>query len=1070
MERYSETLTLRSRYVERRKAMAELRNRLETALKGRYTIGREIGRGGMAIVYLARDVRHGRDVALKVLRPELAATLGPDRFLQEIRLAAGLAHPHILPLHDSGEADGCLFYVMPFVPGESLRDRLESEGQLPLVDALAIAREIADALDYAHRAGVVHRDIKPENILLQAGHAVVSDFGIARAISAAGSRRVTAVGTTVGTPDYMSPEQAAGAGPIDGRSDIYSLGCVLFEMLAGTPPAALTPPEGPAAGPLRPRDRLAELVALRPSVPPAVAGVVTRMLAPAPGDRFATGAEAAEALAAPGDVWTPRSVLAQRRRRVGIGLLATGMLTVAGVVELPKVLDTELDPSLYAVVPFGTPAGTASPVLNGNEGAVLLRQAMRQWVDVRLADPLRISETIARTGEPVVTLTRAEQVARSVRAGRLLWGEQSHGMGDSIAITVSLYDLTGRGRVLKSYTVQVDRLGTILLLRFRELADSLLLGVSDAGASLGGSVGTNVLGALYAYAAGENALARWDLDSAQRAFTASLALDRNFPQAHLWLAQALAWAGQPADAWRYHAATAASSPQRLRFRDRPLAAALAALGAGQYPEACADYRQALARDSLVFAAWLGLGECLRQDHAVVRDPSTPAVWRWRSSLRAAESAYERALAVVPSAAFHFRPLSRMANTLFVDAVSVRVGVALPPDSGLFYAYPSLAQDTLAFIPIPAERFATSPEPPTTGAAVAGGQEQLLALVKRWIREFPDSSQPYQEMAISLELFGALDGPGGVEASALAAAQRALATARADADRVYSTVLQVRLLVKLGRYDEAQRLAADGLARWGRDPVAAYAPEIASLAVLLGKPRQAAAAATGWAEAMQQNPAFSSVPLQVLEASAALRAYSAVGGPRDSIAALAARLETQVLVHPRPSSVPQSAWCWVTLEPRAEAFPVLRRLPDMSRCSGTAMLTMQQALARGETTAVRAEFSSSPERSAQPGELAMEHVYHEAWLLLQVGDTATAIAFVDHYLAGLAALRRTAILDQPAQAAALVRVMALRAELASLAGDQDTARRWAQPVATLWRDADAELQPLVVKMRGLAGSN
>ncbi|HEY6110264.1 MAG TPA: serine/threonine-protein kinase, partial [Gemmatimonadales bacterium] len=184
--------------------MAELRNRLENALAGRYAIGREIGRGGMAIVFLARDLRHGRDVALKVLRPELAITLGPERFLQEIRLAAALAHPHILPLHDSGDADGLLYYVMPFVPGESLRDRLEREGQLPLVDALAIAREIADALDYAHRAGVVHRDIKPENILLQEGHAVVSDFGIARAISAAGSR-MTAVGTTVGTPDYMSP-------------------------------------------------------------------------------------------------------------------------------------------------------------------------------------------------------------------------------------------------------------------------------------------------------------------------------------------------------------------------------------------------------------------------------------------------------------------------------------------------------------------------------------------------------------------------------------------------------------------------------------------------------------------------------------------------------------------------------------------------------------------------------------------------------------------------------------------------------------------------------------------------
>jgi serine/threonine-protein kinase len=283
--------------------MTELRNRLESALAGRYTIGREIGRGGMAIVYLAHDLRHDRDVALKVLRPELAATLGPDRFLLEIKLAAGLSHPHILPLHDSGEADGCLYYVMPFVPGESLRDRLEKQGQLPLVEALEIAREIADALDYAHRAGVVHRDIKPENILMESGHAVVTDFGIARAISKAGDR--TGPGIAVGTPDYMSPEQSAGARDVDGRSDLYSLGCVLFEMLAGRPPLAITPPEGPGARPAGPRDRLGELELLRPSVPPEVSRVVARLLALDPRDRFDTAAEAAEALRAPGNAQSP---------------------------------------------------------------------------------------------------------------------------------------------------------------------------------------------------------------------------------------------------------------------------------------------------------------------------------------------------------------------------------------------------------------------------------------------------------------------------------------------------------------------------------------------------------------------------------------------------------------------------------------------------------------------------------------------------------------------------------------------------------------------------------------------
>src|SRR5438067_12442417 len=216
--------------------LADLIARLQAALADRYTIERELGRGGMATVYLAQDRKHHRRVAIKVLKPELAAALGPERFLQEIEIAAGLTHPHILPLHDSGEATGLLYYVMPYVEGETLRNRLDRAGQLPVAEAVQITREVADALSHAHRHDVVHRDIKPENILLEAGHAVVSDFGIARAITAAAGGSLTGTGLALGQPGYMSPEQASGTDPIDGRSDVYSLGCVLYEMLAGEPP------------------------------------------------------------------------------------------------------------------------------------------------------------------------------------------------------------------------------------------------------------------------------------------------------------------------------------------------------------------------------------------------------------------------------------------------------------------------------------------------------------------------------------------------------------------------------------------------------------------------------------------------------------------------------------------------------------------------------------------------------------------------------------------------------------------------------------------------------------------
>src|SRR4026209_1972440 len=217
--------------------------RLRATLADTYSIDRELGRGGMATVYLAQDAKHERLVALKVLHPDLAATLGPDRFLREIKLAARLNHPHILPLHDSGEASGFLYYVMPYVEGESLRERLDRDHQLPVDEAVHHARAIASALDYAHRQGIVHRDIKPENVMLYEGEAMVMDFGIAKALSAAGSETLTQTGMMVGTPAYVSPEQAAGEANLDRRSDQYSLACMLYEMISGERPLSGPTPQ-----------------------------------------------------------------------------------------------------------------------------------------------------------------------------------------------------------------------------------------------------------------------------------------------------------------------------------------------------------------------------------------------------------------------------------------------------------------------------------------------------------------------------------------------------------------------------------------------------------------------------------------------------------------------------------------------------------------------------------------------------------------------------------------------------------------------------------------------------------
>ena len=274
--------------------MADVLEQLRAALGDRYEVDRLVGEGGMATVYLATDLRHGRKVAIKTLRAELAASIGADRFLREIRVAANLQHPNVLGLYDSGEANGILFYVMPFIEGESLRARLNREQQLPLHDAVRITREAAEALAYAHEHGVVHRDIKPENILLQNGHALVADFGIARAVDAAGEK-LTQTGMAVGTPHYMSPEQSLGADHADGRSDIYSLGCVLYELLAGQPPF-----DGPNSRAILARHAMEQVPSIRivrQSVPEELEDAVLQALEKTPADRFQKMSELADLLA-----------------------------------------------------------------------------------------------------------------------------------------------------------------------------------------------------------------------------------------------------------------------------------------------------------------------------------------------------------------------------------------------------------------------------------------------------------------------------------------------------------------------------------------------------------------------------------------------------------------------------------------------------------------------------------------------------------------------------------------------------------------------------------------------------
>jgi serine/threonine-protein kinase len=540
--------------------VADLREQLQSGLDDRYRLERELGRGGMATVYLAHDLKHDRQVALKVLHAELAASLGPERFQREIRTTARLQHPHILPVLDSGEAAGQLWYTMPYVEGESLRDRLRREGgeslrdrlrregQLPLDDALQIAREVADALGYAHSQGIVHRDIKPENILLSRGHALVADFGIARALQMTDAEHLTATGLAIGTPAYMSPEQAGGASSVDGRSDLYSLGCVLYEMLTGEVPYTGRTPQAVIAK--RVLEPLPHVRTLRASVPQAVEQAISRALAVTPADRFTTAAEFAVALTQrltdPGLTSTPTAPqpTAGRWRRVsrGVATLALGVLLGLGV--LLAWLRTRPEPGVagpkrLAVLPFenlGDSADTyfADGVTDAIRGKLTMVTGL-QVIASTSADEYRNSHKSPR------------QVARELGVTYLLVGKirwQKSGGESRVEVSPELVDLADPKRPMTRWQQPFDAALTDVFRIQAEIAGqvahALKVALGDSVESQLAEKPTRNLQAYEAFLRGE---ATWHDLSHREAianYERAVALDPAFYQAWAKLARAQA--------------------------------------------------------------------------------------------------------------------------------------------------------------------------------------------------------------------------------------------------------------------------------------------------------------------------------------------------------------------------------------------------------------------------------------------------------------------------------------------------------------------------------------------------
>jgi eukaryotic-like serine/threonine-protein kinase len=429
----------------------DVSSQLQAALSGRYTVERELGRGGWATVYLAHDQKHDRQVAVKVLRADLATALGPGRFLREISIASRLTHPHILPLYDSGKAGDSLYYVMPFIEGETLRERLLRERQLPLADSLAIARQVGDALTFAHGHGVVHRDIKPENILLEGDQVYVADFGIARAMQVAAGDTMSTPGLAVGTPTYMSPEQAAGDMILDGRSDQYSLGCVVYEMLTGEPPHI-----GPTAQAILARQQTEaprSIRVVRPSVPEEAERAVLTALAKAPADRFPTVSgfvAALEGSSVRGHPGERQSRASPRSVALGIALF----LGLGGVVWLAREGPTrspgapdggDADPTRVAVLYFDdlSQQGTLRAVAGGLTEDLI--DALGQVSALHVVSPNGVRPYLHRPAPP-------DSIGRALRVGSLVGGSVERS-GDVLRVTVRLIDAAS-GLQLQSRTLE----------------------------------------------------------------------------------------------------------------------------------------------------------------------------------------------------------------------------------------------------------------------------------------------------------------------------------------------------------------------------------------------------------------------------------------------------------------------------------------------------------------------------------------------------------------------------------------------------------------------------------------
>jgi serine/threonine protein kinase/tetratricopeptide (TPR) repeat protein len=1082
---------------------------VRAAIRGQYEILRQIGQGAFATVYLARDLKHERKVAIKILNADPTSETGELRFVREIRTVARLQHPNILPLHDSGHVEALLYYVMPFVEGETLRDRMHREKQLPFDAACTIAREAADALAYAHAQGIIHRDIKPENILLSAGHPILADFGIARAIDLAGVRQITRTGTgSPGTPAYMSPEQLLGDRELDGRSDTYSLGCVLYEMLAGKPPFG-----GKEGFVKRFTEPPPSIALARPDLPKWIDDALMKALARNPEDRFPTARGMVVALSAPEtdpgirphDV-KPRPLAhrssgsqslirsaervlsyaptgAARTERVRTfhwlrprewsGAIARHPRLAAGTILfilLASFAFTRADVSRFAGVLGVGSSGTdstrivlltlagAAPLRDRNQITDGIYSALSEWHGLNVARDQDVRDAIRASGLPASTRSAAA-LAKKLRAARFIWGQIT--LGDSLQGRIELYDLN-TDTPLKSVSVAGVLDGAQLASAVRDLLEV----PGRPHYADGGDGRTFSYQAWVAYGNGHLALQNGDLPGALKALRAATAADPRFGPAHVWLAQALAWTAPAArQDWRDEVAQAFRAESGLSEKDRLVATALSHMAEQRYPQACATYSQLTVADSLDFVGLYGLGQCHAFDSLVVRASSSSSGWRFRSRYSDAATAYMKALSVNPNA-HSILGFDQLMELLPVSSTRTRRG--RNADGEEFAAYPALIRDTVVFVPYPLREFAQLSPRSTIVAqsgALARNLDRLVEFTSEWTRESPQSASAYRALADVLEVRGEINRSRSGGISAIQAIERARQLAVSPRDSLLAASSEAWLLFKESEFSHA-RVLSDSLLKTLRNVSPEEAEAVVGLAALTGKISRTA-------ELSRLAPAYAAtaagLPLPVMEAGASFFAFSALGVCGDTTTHLERKLDDQITRYVAEDqqlevSISIKARPLSMQAPCSNARAALRIRP-----TGNNLLKMQRAYASSDSRALAsllAAFSNGA-RTQRPGDIAFDFTYQIAWLRLVSGDTAEAIRQLDRALGSLPSMSAPA-LREPASAASVGRSMALRAEIAAARGNIDDRQRWAAALVELWATADTPLQPLVARMRLLAG--